>query len=334
MRKEEFDLYFRDRHFVGTAVRSKEIVYLLNQRHYELDEGSDPPEDFDIEKKVINVPTDLTRTEWFSAGVLTQFDIMNIAVAQLPKPHCVAVDFGGQVYARGSGYSEVEGRVALDDIKGPQRGGMLKLRSIDGQVYSVGNKRSVCRREGLNHWVPLWGDSLPLPKVRDIPDFNQFGFKDIDGFSAQDIYAVGGSGDVWQYDGQRWRQIPFPSNQRLYNVCCGGDGQVYVAGHSTVFRGRGNKWQELKGVVGGRMHDTVWHQDRLWCTNDNGIWTITDGKIALHELPQGICSCMGWASAADGIMVMAGMYGAALHDGKQWSNLVDLTALYRQHGTR
>lgn len=336
MEKKHFDQNFRNFHFVGCAVRSRDIIYLLGRREYEVEEGHEHPTEKEIDKRLMAIYFDEVGDDRYSTTTFTKFGIINIEVAQVPKPHVVAIDYAGQIYAEGSGLEDMETKIPYDEIKGPQRGGMVNPKNIGGYVYAVGARRSVCRREGPNHWVPLWNDSLPIPKVKSTPDLDDFGFEAIDGFSPDDIYAAGGKGDVWHFDGKRWRQIPFPSNMDLYNVCCGGDGQVYIGAQSGhVFRGRGQKWEHIcKGGISLRFKDMVWFQDSVWCTNDYGIWRIHNGKRDSVDLPPGICSCAGYASAADGIMVMAGMYGAAMHNGKEWGNLVDMAALYRQHGNK
>jgi hypothetical protein len=336
MKKEYFDDHFRDFHFVGCAVRSKDAIYLLSRKEYEIEEGNEHPSEIEIDKRFLNIFLDRPEETRYGSTDLTQFGVTNICATLIPGPHAVAIDYKGHCYARGKGFTGLESKIPHDEIKGPQRGGMIKLKNIGGYVYAVGGQRSVCRREGPNQWVPLWDESLPVPKVKKNVDFNDYGFEAIDGFSPDDIYAAGGKGDVWHFDGKRWRQIPFPSNMDLYNVCCGGDGQVYIGAQSGhVFRGRGQKWEHIcKGGISLRFEDMVWFQDSVWCTNDYGIWRIHDGKRSSFDLPAGICSCAGYASAADGIMVMAGMYGAAMHNGKEWVNLVDMPALYRQHGKK
>ena len=43
MQKRTFDSFFRDFHFVGCAVRSKAMVYLLGRKEYEVAEGNESP---------------------------------------------------------------------------------------------------------------------------------------------------------------------------------------------------------------------------------------------------------------------------------------------------
>jgi hypothetical protein len=146
--------------------------------------------------------------------------------------------------------------------------------------------------------------------------------------------VAGGDGDIWNFSQGRWRQIAFPSNVPLQNLCCGGNGRVYVAGQGgEIYRGRGNTWTKIHdGGISLPINDMVWFQDQVWCTNDSGIWTIQNDQVTRADVPDFVRSCAGYASAADGVLLVAGMYGAALHDGQQWNSLVDLPALYDKYG--
>ncbi len=66
----------------------------------------------------------------------------------------------------------------------------------------------------------------------------------MDGFSKNDLYAVGGTNDVWHFDGEQWRYIDVCDEQMLpLSVCCAEDGYVYVGGAwGIVLRGRGEEW--------------------------------------------------------------------------------------------
>jgi hypothetical protein len=175
---------------------------------------------------------------------------------------------------------------------------------------------------------------LPIPQVKRKVDESDYGFHAIDGFSGNDIYAAGGQGDVWHYDGKAWKQIAFPSNMRIYNVCCGGDGFVYIAGHGgEVFRGRGNTWSKLcDGMAAYWFADMVWYQDKVWATNDYGIWAFNEKGSQKLELPNFARASMGYMAQGDGVLVIAGMYGASMYDGKEWKSLVDLVDLYKKYG--
>jgi len=51
------------------------------------------------------------------------------------------------------------------------------------------------------------------------------------------------------------------------------------------------------------------------------------------DLPDFVRASTGYMSAADGVMVIAGMYGASMHNGKEWVSLVDLIDLYKRYGS-
>ncbi|MCO6521591.1 MAG: hypothetical protein J6571_00150 [Snodgrassella sp.] len=61
-------------------------------------------------------------------------------------------------------------------------------------------------------------------------------------FFRKEIYAGGGKGDLWQFNGETWRQVFFSSDMPLESVCCGQDGFVYIGAQcGTVFKGRNDE---------------------------------------------------------------------------------------------
>ena len=335
MEKKTFDRFFRGYHFVGCAVRAKDIIYLIGRKEYEVDNYGGHPSEKAVEKRIFNLILSLPEEERYGYSGVAGFDRLKIAVSQMPKVHSVSVDGNGAVYAMGSGFDNVEGGVEFNEKTGPQRGGVLDIKTIKGVVYGVGWSRSVCKREGPDQWVSIW-NNLPIPKVKSTPELNRYGFRAVDGFSGSDIYAAGGEGDVWHYDGKVWKQIPFPSNMLIYNVCCGGDGFVYIAGHGgTVFRGRGDKWTKIcNGIASYWFNDMVWYQDKVWATNDYGICAFNEKGEQKLDLPDFVRSSTGYMAQGDGVLVIAGMYGASMHDGKEWKSLVDLVDLYKKYGRK
>ena len=68
--------------------------------------------------------------------------------------------------------------------------------------------------------------------------------------------------------------------------------------------------------------DMVWFDGKVWCTSDYGLWVIKDGKLKEAELPAEVTACAGNLSVGDGVMLLAGMYGATVYDGKTWTRLI------------
>lgn len=145
-------------------------------------------------------------------------------------------------------------------------------------------------------------------------------FRDLAGFTEQELYAVGGGGDVWRMVGPVWKQCAFPTNKDMETVCCGGDGNVYVSGQmGTTYMGLGDRWTLVyDGNMSIPFKDMVWYDGRVWCTSDYGLWWIQDGKLVEAQVPPGIKGCSGYLAARDGILLVCGYGGAAFCEDGRW----------------
>lgn len=260
---------------------------------------------------------------WVTAG-LTGFTRLKCSGSRNGDELGVAIDGLGQVYVRGTQGGGMEANIPGGQGVGPLRGAVNSLKQLNGRLYGCGGARSMFRRLGPDQWEEIG----PLPPEGR----GEVGFNGFDGFSESDIYAAGGKGDVWRYDGTAWHKIAFPSNMWIESVCCGADGHVYIGAQSgTVYRGRGDQWTIIhQGDLSLPFRDMVWFKDRVYATNDYGLWEIQDGKVRPSAEPIEITNCAGNLSVADGVMLMAGAYGAALHDGQSWSRLFSIAELARQ----
>lgn len=137
-------------------------------------------------------------------------------------------------------------------------------------------------------------------------------------------YCGGGKGDLWHFDGSTWEQCPVPTSMYVESLCCAGDGFVYVGLQSgSVMRGRDDKWKVIHvGSLTLPFKDMVWYDNKVWCTSDYGIWTIEDGKYLEPDLSAKVRSCSGNLSVGDGVMLLAGLYGATVYNGKKWTTLI------------
>jgi hypothetical protein len=283
-------------------------------------ENEPPPDETAVLKHVIAYFRDDPESARWSRAEISGFETSYSGVSQKPKVQHVVVTMGGDVYAAGSGDKGIETSMKPYDNGGPSRGGIHKLRTIDGWLYFCGGNNSVGKRTAKGEWF-AHTPNVPDPKRTD-HRYNSF--DDIDGFAEDDLYCVGSEGQVYHFDGHRWQRLAFPSNVDLETVCCAGDGQVYVSGRKGMtFRGRGERWELIS--PGGNMslpfRDMVWHEDRVWCTSDYGVWTIHDGKLESAELPDGIKAYAGNLAAADGVLLLAGYGGAAFLEGGRWTKV-------------
>jgi hypothetical protein len=328
LNQENYDAMFKGFQITDCVVRKKDLVYFVLQPIEE-----EAREDEVLQTRLIQCVERQGLQPWGNQP-LPHFSKFLAGVSHSPTEQFVGVSSTGFVFATGSGDAGVE-----DDLKGVHsrqlqaanaprdafllRGGISKLRTIAGRVWGVGGGRTVIDRVGKNNWN--YHTSLPKPTSFLDPD----GFEDIDGFAEDDIYAVGGDGDVWHFDGKKWRQVSFPSNMQLESICCAGDGHVYIGAESgSVFKGRGNTWKLIeRGNMALPFRDMVWFQDAVWCTSDYGLWNIRKDSVLPADVPSTVKVCAGNLSVGDGVMLLAGVYGAAIHDGTAWRRMIDYNGI-------
>ena len=316
--RKSYEEYFKGFYLIDCVVRKVDLMYFLLEQEYDA-ETNTPPKNKVLTRLIEYDTLDPKVSPWGYQD-LKGMQRLKAGVSYVPKEQFVGVSLNDHVYVLGSGDDRLEkdlvgGRVATGKDIG-MRGGVSKLRAIDGHLWLAGSARTIGKRLGQDKWE--WQDAIPRNPKNE-------GFKDIDGFSETDIYAAGGQGDLWHYDGKKWKQVPFPSNMDLWSICCAGDGYVYLGAESgSVFKGRNNEWQLIhRDGMALPFHDMVWFQDKVWCTSDYGVWTIENDKLAEAEIPRKVRACSGHLSVGDGVMLLAGIYGAALHDGKDWRMIID-----------
>lgn len=241
-----------------------------------------------------------------------------------PLSQFVGVDRECAVYVLGSGQDRLENPIATGPV-GPLRGAPRKVRTIDGYAYAVSGGRGLCKRLGPDRWLSLCPPVTIDPKsAREEYELTKdWGFSDVDGFSATDIYMVGGVGDLWHYDGAGFRQVALKTDMYLETVCCAGNGTVYIGAQSgTLIAGRGHHWRLVqRGGMSLPYTDLVWHDGALYGTNDYGLWRLHGDRMEPVDLPDEVRVCCGHLSAHDGVMLMAGVHGAAYLEGGRWTLL-------------
>ncbi|MET1079674.1 MAG: hypothetical protein ABWY06_16820 [Pseudomonas sp.] len=303
---------------VDCVVRSPEILYFILEQAW--DEDMDWRLKSGLQTRIVGYFDEPGDPGWDKVD-MTGIHRMQAGVSYVPKEQFIGVSLNDQVYAWGSGDAALEdqlegGRAATGRDIG-MRGGVSKLRTIAGTLWLAGSGRTVGQRLGRNAW--FWHDAIPYRSLMD-----DGGFRDLDGFTQSDIYAVGGQGDVWHFDGANWQPLAFPSDMTLETVCCGGDGEVYIgAASGTLFKGCHNHWKTIEHGVTQPFRDMVWYQDRLWCTCDQGVWTLEGDSLGRADIPHDVRVCAGHLSVGAGALLVAGHGGAALHDGETWQRLIN-----------
>ncbi len=247
------------------------------------------------------------------------FSSPRLGVSEMPKNQAVLVGDPNAVAVLGGGDDRMEEAIPKEAVFS-----CFNLAKIEGSIYAAGPWRTAAKRIGPNKWQSIVGDRSTLPLPPKVGRSTDGGFNAIDGFNASDIYCVGGKGDVWRYDGQRWYQCVVPTNMYFYTVCCAGDGHVYIGMQSgSVIRGREDSWEIIhRDEMTLPFKDMVWYDGKVWCTSDYGLWVIENGKLKEADVPPEVTSCSGNLSVGDGVMLLAGMYGATVYDGREWQRIL------------
>ncbi|MDR2153823.1 MAG: hypothetical protein LBE78_02170 [Burkholderiaceae bacterium] len=248
-----------------------------------------------------------------------------LEASRQPLNQAIVVSLDCDVGVLGAGATGLENNIPNGKSTDCMNTSCQGLKTIDGVLYATGGWRSVCRRIGANRWENIVSrKSMPLPAQLDYGGTDG-GFRAIDGFSQKDIYCVGGLGDVWRYDGEHWYACNVPTNMVLHTVCCAGDGYVYIGMQmGSIMRGREDSWEIIhKGDLSLPFRDMVWYQGKVWCTSDYGLWVIEGGKLReVDEFGPEVYARSGSLAVGDGLMLLAGLHGATIYDGKKWSTIL------------
>jgi hypothetical protein len=253
------------------------------------------------------------------------FEFARVSYGKSPETEFVSVDIGGKVYAynppRSAQESNHPNRHSGSDLLGV----VTQVVRIGESIYTVGSPRRMHKRSEVNRWQDISAD-LKLPKDVDAPGKGlTYMWQSAAGFSENDIYAVGGEGDVFHFDGKQWRKLDFPSNELLFNVCCASDGNVYIGGNmGSLYVGRGDSWKKLtSGNQSVAWKDIAWFNNKLWCGSDYGLWELKKDQLLRADVPADVQLTSGAIDISpDGkYMLTAGPDGASLFDGKKWQVL-------------
>lgn len=194
-----------------------------------------------------------------------------------------------------------------------RRGPLRCARAIGDCVYVVGGDRQVYQRTPAHGWrvlengLPDGGDEI-------------VGFESVDGFAADDIYAVGLRGEIWRYDGSAWQNLASPTNRLLSAVCCAADGNVYGAGlQGLLLRGRRDIWEVLDvGRFPHDVRDLCWFQGALYVATSSRVYRL-DGTL-LSPVDCGVDTA-GKLAWTDRVLWSIGAKDVVAFDGQAWTRI-------------
>lgn len=304
---------FQGHEIVGVAVRDRDTLQTLGRQSLSADAASHRL-DGQIPTRVTTIFLDDPGDDNVGYRDLQGMTHPRLGVSRAPFHAGVLVasmDRDGDVYPVGGG---LDG--PFEKIDPGRWPGIQRLRCLGDHTYAIALARRLYRRVGVGQWQAVAG----IPMSRDEGALQAAGFADIDAFSPSDLFAVGGHGDVWHFDGQTWRQQPFPSTERLATVTCAGNGDVYVTGEGgSLWVGGRSSWRQLAGGDSSVLwNDTRWFDGRLWLASDYQlrIWNGREIVAPEHEGRPIVMS--GHMDAHDGLLAVADLFSVKAFDGQTW----------------
>lgn len=252
--------------------------------------------------------------KWGNSGQV-EFTVVSCSVCFYPVRQMVVIGAFGEVFLTGSGDFHEE-RIGTGSDAPEYRGPLRRVRGIAGKAYATGMQRQVYRRDGINVWTCIDHD---MRSDRD----QVVGFESIDGYSDNDIYAVGWEGEIWHFDGMCWLQKTSPTNFILTDVCCAEDGNVYVCGRmGLLLRGRDDQWQNIEhGSLNEDIWSLAWFDNALYVATYRGIFRLSDLRLIPVEFDTDFPVTTYRLSVSDNVLWSIGAKDVMSFDGKTWTRI-------------
>jgi hypothetical protein len=299
------------------AIRDVQTLQLLSRKAVTADEGSHLL-DHQIPTRIYSVFLSDPPDTSIECQELLGMTYPKLGVSRVPfvRPGGLVASMNrdGDVWPLGGGNGPAE------EIAPGQHPGTNRLKCLWGHTYSIASCREMYKRVAVGQWERIEG--LPVPT--DETALAGTGFRDLDAFSESDMYAVGGHGDVWHFDGSAWRQMGFPTNEQLATVTCAGDGNVYITSEGgSLWVGQKSTWKLLEQRGSSVLwNDVQWFNGQLWLCSDYML-RVWDGKAIVTPEHEGKPVVMsGHMDAYDGILAVADLWTVSVFDGQQWRNVV------------
>ncbi len=293
----------------GCAIRSEGEMALVAQ-DWSYDDPMEPHET----RIFIYKPNRSPDEQWGSAGLGTCREML-VSPLYTNDERWLFVSSTGDLFI-------VDDNAA--DFDSPIEGGVGYIWGVQliskSRPYFVGPHRKVIQRNKKNVTTRVHSASL------DNMDLVQKqGFCDLDGFAENDIYACGGLGDLWHYDGTNWHFIDLTTNASFYKICCGADGKVYVLADARfLFVGRNDVWAEIKfDEFEGLIGDMQWYKDRLMIVTERACYELINNMVVPSQIIED-CPLKEYAYLAcyQETIFLANTVESAFFDGSKWAKVL------------
>jgi len=255
--------------------------------------------------------------QWAYSGIANATGIHGCA-GLIPQRQWVYLLDDGEVYVVGGGADDFEQKITPGKMAF-----FSNVRAIrSGDVLAVGSKRKVFLRERANGWR-AWGQGL-LPQGAQT-DLKNAGFSDIDGFDLGELYACGGSGDLWLCRQSQWEHVDLGTNAALTHICCASDGFVYVVTQRRgIYKGRHHRWQLIQQEPSSLLFESIVDfQGRVLVSTEKDLFEIVNDQLVPAVFPgMPEMRCKAHLAVGEGVLLVAGKDEALMFDGKTWTQIL------------
>ncbi|MEX8496345.1 hypothetical protein [Leptothrix ochracea] len=169
--------------------------------------------------------------------------------------------------------------------------GLSAEQAIITSIPNVGSSIRTARTIGDTAWIigmgrrafkrltnGVWVDDSPQVMPNDVKTI--IGFEDVDGFTSDDIYAVGWRGEIWHKSSVKWKRLDSPTSRNLNAVCCADDGNVYAVGAKGSFLvGRDDLWRRVDNNIMSNIMDVTYFGGCIFVCTDYAIFKFQNGEL-------------------------------------------------------
>lgn len=219
--------------------------------------------------------------------------------AQVPERKFVAISEEGQVFTYAKG---VAGEEAISGAKV-----LRAMCVVEGLPYACGMQRQVYKRTDNAVWEAMHA-----------PVGTEAGFEAIQGYSANEIYAAGWKGEVWEYDGSTWHARGSLVETILTGISCAEDA-VYICGQNGVLlKGKHDKWEKLDLDVHEDFWDVHTFNGVTYVATLQTLYMLKDNTLAPVDFGAEKPNSCGKLTSAGGTLWSIGEGTVFSFDGTTW----------------
>lgn len=201
------------------------------------------------------------------------WNVIAMDYTEIPSAKLVCVGPNGEVFVATEN-KQTEDFIDFEEEGPVGRGSIRDVRFIGSYVYVVGMGRQIYKKKNndLGNSNVEWkrfDSEIVLPVAHS----QVCGFNSVTGRSESEVYCVGWGGEIYWYNGSRWKSVSSPTNLKLEHIFYGNNNRYFVLGQSgVILYGRYDKW---------KIVDSAGETEQFWggCALSDRVFVATVNKI-------------------------------------------------------